>query len=130
MKLPVLWIVSALAAGILLAGPGPAMPSMRPMVWLALAVAALSIPLNHVSVLLGAGRLDTSEALRYRGRLREDPIQIPGGLRCDVDLEEAEVGGEPIGVSGGLRLNYFHSETAGTEQEPELLPILRAGDRV
>ena len=166
MKLPVLWIVSALAAGILLAGPGPAMPSMRPMVWLALAVAALlvslvfllrrstpmawvlgllswvflgalaarleqvAIPLNHVSVLLGAGRLDTSEALRYRGRLREDPIQIPGGLRCDVDLEEVEVGGAPIDVSGGLRLNYFRSETAATEQEPELLPILRAGDRV
>src|SRR2546421_474854 len=107
MKLPVLWIVSALAAGILLAGPGPAMPSMRPMVWLALAVAALlvslglllrrstpmalglgllswvflgalaarveqvGIPANHVSVLLGAGGLDTSEALRDRGRLRE-----------------------------------------------------------
>src|SRR2546422_317774 len=71
MKLPVLWIVSALAAGILLAG-----------------------------------------------------------ARAPPAGNEVEVGGAPIDVSGGLRLNYFRSETAATEQEPELLPILRAGDRV
>ena len=102
MKLPVVWIVAALAAGILLAGPQP----VKPVVWLAVAVVALlagmgflrrgllipafalgllawvflgaaaarfeqvSRPPHHVADLIAAGRIDTSEALRWRGRLR------------------------------------------------------------
>ncbi len=158
MKLPVVWIVAALAAGIALAGPQP----VRPVVWLAVAVgvvlaslgllrggreqaawfvglfawvflgaAALRLeqsakPANHISTLLAEGRLDASEALRWRGRLREDPVRLPWGFRYDVDLEEVEAAGQAMPIGGGLRVSYFRNERAS----PEALPLLRAGDRV
>jgi competence protein ComEC len=157
MKLPVLWIAAALAAGIALAGPHP----VKPVVWLALAVATLLVslalvigrrsqeawvfglvtwvflgalaarleqlakPANHVTNLVAEGRVDTSEAVRWRGRLRQDPIRLPWGLRYEVDLEQVEVAGEAVPVSGGLRVSYFRNE-----RSPEPLPVLRAGDRV
>src|SRR5580704_5600479 len=126
MRLPVVWITAAFAAGIAAA---MAMPPARPhsaSVWAAAALAAIlagaalawrssgherergstlelsaawacallawfalggtavrleraSVPANHVTRLIAAGRLDTSEPLRWRGRLREDPIALPWG---------------------------------------------------
>ncbi|MBI3670928.1 MAG: DNA internalization-related competence protein ComEC/Rec2 [Acidobacteria bacterium] len=162
MKLPLVWIVAALAAGILLAGPQP----FRPAAWLALTVAALLAGLgflrrglllpafvsgllswvflgaaaarleqvatspNHVANLVAAGRIDTSEALRWSGRLRQDPAHLPWGLRYEVDLDEVEVAGRSVAVTGGLRVNYFRGENSQTDPAPEPPPPLRAGDRV
>jgi len=162
MKLPVVWIVAALAAGIALAGPQPA----SPRVWFALAVAALlaslgllrrqwqqaawifglfawmflgaaaarleqlAKPANDVTALLAVGQLDTSEPLRWRGRLREDPSRLPWGLRYDVDLEEVEPAGQAIPVAGGLRVNHFRNERGFGDASSEPLPTARAGDRV
>ena len=160
MKLPVLWIVAALAAGIALAGLEPATPLIQPAACLALAAATMLVslgllrrrltaawvfallawvflgaaaarleplakPANHVTQLLAAGHVDTSEALRWRGRLRQDPVRVPWGLRYEVDLEEVEIAGRRVPVSGGLRVNYFRQEAPG-----ETLPALRGGDRV
>ena len=62
------------------------------LAWFALGGAALSVeraavPANHVSRLIAAGQLDTSEPLRWRGRLREDPFALPWGTRYEIDLE-------------------------------------------
>jgi len=160
MKLPVLWIVAALASGALLATPAPGMSTAKPAVWLGLAIAAmlasfglllrgrlvsawvvallawgflggaaarlerLAIPTNHVTRFLAEGRLDTSEALRWRGRLREDPIGLPWGLRYELDLDEVEIGGKPVPITGGLRASLFQRDNSA---DP---PTVRAGDRV
>lgn len=88
-----------------------------------------SVPSDHVTRLIAAGRLDTSIPLRWRGRLREDPLALPWGHRFELDLERVEVGGQAIPASGGLRANLYAeprdpSSTAG--------PWLgfRAGDRI
>ena len=161
MKLPLVWIVAAFAAGITLASLHPWMPPAKPGLWLALALAAmlasavllllrrqipawvfvlvawaflgvaaarleqLAKPANHVTNLLLDGRVDTSEPLRWRGRLREDPIRLPWGLRYEVDLEVVEVAGQPAAVTGGLRITQFRKEDLA---DPP--PGLRAGDRV
>jgi len=46
-----------------------------------------------------------------------------------VDLDEVEVAGKAVRVSGGLRASYFRSERASGSSQ-EALPVLRAGDRV
>lgn len=88
-----------------------------------------SVPANHVTRLIAAGRLDNSIPLRWRGRLREDPLALPWGHRFELDLEQVEVAGHTIAVRGGLRANLYAeprdpSSTAG--------PWLgfRAGDRI
>ncbi len=161
MKLPLVWIVVALAAGVALASFYPGMPPGKPTVWLALAGAAmlasfglllrprlipawvfalmawallgagaarleqLAKPANHVTTLLASGRLDTSEVLRWRGRLRQDPIRLPWGWRYEVDLDETEIAGQPVSLTGGLRISQFSKDSS---EDP--LPGLRAGDRV
>ena len=98
--------------------------------WLALGGLAAnlersSLPPNHVTRLIAQGRLDTSDALRWRGRLRADPIRLPWGQRYEVDLEQVEIAGAAAPVSGGLRANLY--------DEPHMTPApegLRAGDRV
>ena len=62
----------------------------------------VSVPANHVTRLIATGRLDTSDPLRWRGRLREDPMALPWGRRYDIDLEQVE-SGRRIG-SGQRRL--------------------------
>ena len=52
-----------------------------------------AVPANHVTRLLAAGRLDTSDPLRWRGRLREDPMALPWGQRYEIDLEQVEESG-------------------------------------
>lgn len=83
-----------------------------------------AVPSNHVTRLIAQGRLETAEPLRWRGRLREDPAQFPWGRRYELDLEEVEVAGSPLPVSGGLRANLYGQQAASAPAE------LRAGDRV
>jgi competence protein ComEC len=82
-----------------------------------------ALPANHVTRLISSGALDTSEALRWRGRLRSDPLRLPWGLRYEADLQDVELAGKAMPVTGGLRVTYYASE-----QNPEEPPQIRAGD--
>ena len=70
---------------------------------LAATVERATVPVNHVTRLIAAGRIDTSEPLRWRGRLREDPLLMPWGRRYEIALEEVDIAGMPTPTSGGLR---------------------------
>ena len=59
---------------------------------LAIGVERTAVPANHVTRLISAGRLDTTEPLRWQGRLREDPMALPWGRRYEIDLEQVEIG--------------------------------------
>jgi len=157
MKLPVLWIVAAFAAGAAVSNRWP-----EPLhLWLAAALGAIvlsgillwrarvalawtfalaawialgglaagiehaAVPANHVTRLIAAGRLDTSQPLRWRGRLREDPMALPWGRRYQIDLEQVEVAGSYVPASGGLGANAY-----GSHHEAGAPENLRAGDRV
>jgi len=165
MKLPVVWVVSAFAAGIALvawAVPAPHAGVPWPL-WSCAGAAALAIllglalvrrkrvaaagaaalvawaalgglatvferqarPANHVTRLIAEGRVDTSEPLRWRGRLRENPLDLPWGRRYEIELEEVEVAGRSVSASGGLRLNLYGRTSVA--QSPD---DLRAGNRV
>ena len=57
--------------------------------WLCLGCAAaglerISIPTNLASSLIDSGKLDSSVALRWRGRLRMDPLALPWGTRYEI----------------------------------------------
>ena len=110
------WLV---AAALLTAG-----------VWLGLGFAAAAlendaIPHNLPSALIESGQLDNSVALRWSGRMREDPLQLPWGLRYEIDLDSVESTAGIAQVQGGLRLTSYLDESAPSD---ELLA--RAGDRV
>jgi hypothetical protein len=157
MKIPAVWMASAFAAGVALAGhchlplriwiaataiaiaagvilalhhhtiPGA---TFALLAWFALGGTALSIeraalPANHISRLIAGGQLDTNEPLRWRGRLRENPIAFPWGTRYEIDLEEVEASGTSLPVRGGLRANLYNGPR--TTAAPD---DLRAGDRV
>jgi len=97
--------------------------------WLALGGAAASleraaVPTNLANHLMDAGQLDSKEPLRWTGRLRQDPVRLPWGLRYEIGLEEVEEGSSEIPVQGGLRVNYYWEPGA---PDP---PVARAGDRV
>ncbi len=98
--------------------------------WLALGMAAsnlerASVPPNLASTLIESGKLDAETALRWRGRLRSDPLQLPWGMRYEIDLDEVESSAGVTPVAGGLRLTYY-----GAESESSAPPPARAGDRV
>jgi competence protein ComEC len=98
--------------------------------WCALGAASLSIehvavPHDNINRLIAAGKFDTSEPLRWRGLLREDPLRLPWGARYMIDIESVEFAGRALPAQGGLRANYFWKKET---EEP--LPQLRAGDRV
>jgi hypothetical protein len=92
---------------------------------LAIGVEHASIPANHVSRLIASGAIDTSVPLRYGGRLREDPLKLPWGLRYEIDLENVESVGVLLPAAGGLRVNFYFAPHA-----VEPVEGLRAGDRV
>jgi len=92
---------------------------------LALAVERATVPANHVSRLLSAGRIETNEPLRWRGRLREDPASLPWGRRYVIDLEQVETAGLILPVVGGLRANLYGDAHLASGPEG-----LRAGDRI
>ncbi|MGH9774607.1 MAG: ComEC/Rec2 family competence protein [Candidatus Acidiferrales bacterium] len=157
MKLPVLWLALAFGAGTVLEGLRQAGTEWWLSVTLLLILSALvfawrkfptvawSIALcawvtlgglaahlernsgraDNIARLFESGRLDASEPLRWHGRLRSDPESLPWGVRYEFDLESVEREGAWIAASGGLRANYyFHAKNR------EILPALRAGDRV
>jgi competence protein ComEC len=100
------------------------------LAWLVLGAVSVgveraAIPSNHITRLIAAGRLDTNVPLRWRGRLRDDPLALPWGRRYEIDLEQVEVAGTYMPVRGGLRLNLYGSEHIARAPEN-----LRAGDRV
>jgi competence protein ComEC len=102
--------------------------------WLALgglaaSIERFSVPANHVTNLIAAGQLETSEPLRWRGRLRDDPMALPWGHRYEIDLEQVEIGGATLPVSGGLRVNLYRDSRSAAD-EANSAPALRAGDRV
>ncbi|HXW17259.1 MAG TPA: ComEC/Rec2 family competence protein [Candidatus Acidoferrales bacterium] len=83
------------------------------------------VPANSAARIVAEKRIDTSEPLRWRGRLREDPLRLDWGARYEIELESVESGGREVAIKGGVRLNYY----ANPRQE-ESLPQVRAGDRV
>ena len=98
--------------------------------WLSLGMAAsnlerVSVPANLASTLIESGKLDASTALRWRGRLRGDPLQLPWGTRYEINLDEVESSAGVTPVAGGLRLTYYSAESASA-----LPPPARAGDRI
>ena len=98
--------------------------------WLALGMAApnlerAAVPSNLASTLIESGKLDAGTALRWRGRLRSDPLQLPWGTRYEINLEEAESSAGVASVAGGLRLTYYTAESASA-----VPPAARAGDGV
>jgi hypothetical protein len=93
---------------------------------LALGIESAAMPSNHVTRLLAQNRIDLTEPLRWRGRLREDPLVMPWGQRYEIDIEQVVTAGETISASGGLRANLY----GGPEKTASLPEGLRAGDRV
>src|SRR3984957_9182250 len=98
--------------------------------WLSVGIAAsnlerASVPPNLASNLIESRKLDASTALRWRGRLRSDPLQLPWGKRYEINLDEVETAQGVAPVAGGLRLTNYDSES-GTSAPP----LVRAGDRV
>ena len=97
--------------------------------WLLLGALATNVerthvPANRVTQLMAQGRIDLNNPLRWRGRLREDPISLPWGHRYEIDLEQVGQAGEEVPVSGGLRISLYGQVLGGE------LQTLRAGDRV
>jgi len=98
--------------------------------WLSLGISAsnlerASVPPNLASTLIESGKLDSDTALRWRGRLRGDPLQLPWGTRYEVNLDEVESAAGITPVSGGLRLTYYGAESASAAP-----PMARAGGRI
>jgi len=91
--------------------------------FLALVVQQHGRPPNLASHLIETKELDSSFPMQWRSILRETPETLPWGTRFDVDLESAQVSGERINVSGGLRATYFGEDIARAA-------TLRAGDSV
>jgi len=136
--MPEQWLVLAVVA--ILAGFGLLLRQMEFLSWVLGALAWVfvgafaasceraAVPQDSVARLADSGQLDTSEVLRWSGRLRNDPLRLPWGFRYDVELEEVEASGQPRPVRGGLRLTYL--ALRDNLRVPEALPLLRAGARV
>ncbi len=108
--------VAVLAAWVLLGG-------------LAAAVERGAIPVNHVTRLIAAGSIDTTQPLRWRGRLREDPMTLPWGQRFEMDIEQVESAGRTMSASGGLRVNLYLDSKHSSPSDRSAL-AMHAGDRV
>ena len=83
------------------------------------------LPADHVTALITRNALNIDQPLRWRGTLRADPLDLPWGIRYQLDLEAVQSAGAWIGVSGGLRSDYYFPDDSARES-----PMLRAGDRV
>jgi competence protein ComEC len=98
--------------------------------WLSLGMAAsnlerASVPVNLASTLIESGKLDAETALRWRGRLRSDPLTLPWGMRYEISLDEVDSSAGITPVAGGLRLTFYGAESASSVPQPA-----RAGDRI
>ena len=99
-------------------------------IWTCLGLAAAtleraSLPANLASTLIESGKLDATATLRWRGRLRGDPLPMPWGTRYEINLDEVESAAGVTPVTGGLRLTTYQDETSSRASLPA-----RAGDRV
>jgi competence protein ComEC len=92
---------------------------------LACAMEKTTVPADNVARQITAGHLDVNAPLRWRGRLRSDPLLLPWGIRYELDLEQVEDAQGPRPASGGLRLNHYSDARDG-----ENPPAWRAGDRI
>lgn len=70
----------------------------------------LQVPAGHITRQIAAQQIDLKQPLRWRGRLRFDPLRLPWGLRYEVDLDEVQAAGVWRPVSGGLRIGYFFND--------------------
>ena len=98
--------------------------------WLSLGMVAsnlerASVSPNLASTLIESRKLDSETALRWRGRLRSDPLQLPWGRRYEIDLDEVESSAGITPVDGGLRLTYYNEGSASADPPPA-----SAGDRI
>jgi competence protein ComEC len=98
--------------------------------WLTLGLAAsnlerAAVPANLAGTLIESGKLEAGTALRWRGRLRSDPLRVPWGVRYEINLEQVETTTGVTPVTGGLRLTYYTAEVARADPPPA-----RAGDRI
>ena len=71
-------------------------------------------------------RLELTEPLRWRGRLRADPLRLPWGMRYDIDLDKSQSAGNWIAVSRRAARGLLLRRTRARDVPPPL----RAGDRV
>lgn len=60
---------------------------------LALGIEKAAVSANHVTRLIASNGIDLTEPLRWRGRLREDPLLMSWGRRYEIDIEQVESGG-------------------------------------
>jgi competence protein ComEC len=130
--------IAALLAGLLLLrrsvrGGGPLRAAWISglVVWVALGALAgalqrRNVAADNAAALIRAGRLETSEPLRWRGRLRQGPSRLPSGIRYDVDLDEVEISGQRRAVSGGLRATLYELPSRAWVEPPAVQP----GDRI
>ncbi len=98
--------------------------------WLFLGAAAAnleraSVPANLASTLIESGKLDETAALRWHGRLRSDPLQLPWGTRYEIALDSVESAAGVTPATGGLQLTSYRDE-----KKLAPAPQARAGDRV
>jgi competence protein ComEC len=80
---------------------------------------------DNVVTLTSHNALNLDEPLRWRGTLHADPLELPWGVRYQLELEAVQSSGEWMRVSGGLRTDYYFPSETSHE-----MPALRAGDRV
>ena len=100
------------------------------LAWSALGVTAArlegrAVPADHITSLLARNSLNLDQPLRWHGTLRLDPLELPWGLRYQMDLEEVQSAGTWMPVSGGMRTDYYFDENVAHSSSE-----LRAGDRV
>lgn len=79
---------------------------------------------NHVVSLLEQGRLPSKTPLRWHGRLRDEPAQVPWRYGYEIELSGVEFAEALHPARGGLRLSFTVLPGAA------LPPVLHAGDEV
>jgi competence protein ComEC len=99
------------------------------LAWAALGASAARLERSalapaHIAGLIAQGALNLDQPLRWRGTLRADPLQLPWGIRYQIDLEAVQSSSVWTPISGGLRTDYYFPD--GSTHE---FPPLRAGDR-
>jgi competence protein ComEC len=126
-------LVAALLAGLLLVRRNALRAAWLGALaaWMALgALAAVvqrrDLPADNAAALIRAGRIDSRQPLRWRGRLRQGPSRLPSAIRYDVDLEEVDAAGRTIPVSGGVRVTLQEYPSRQWVAPPAVEP----GDRV
>ena len=87
-------------------------------------VANLPRPADYILSLVEAGRVDLKTPLRWHGRLRDEPAQLPWGYGYEIELTGVEYEGSLVPARGGLRVSF--------SENPEQIaaPDVHAGDEI